>query len=345
MRPSSHAPRRTGRTLLTTGAAVLATAAVAAPADAATSWGIADQKPATFANPAFGELRQAGMTMARYTMRYDATGYANSRSLGYHAALADQWLAAAKAANVRPLITFWVTASSSKSLKRKISATRFRTEFRRFRKRHPEVRDFSLFNEPNLTGPYKRDPAALGRLYRTISKELKGCRSCRLLVGDLHLTSGRAAGDYALKVRRAAKMPIRIWGLNNYNDVNDRTSTQTGRFLRSTAVRNSKVWITESGGVYSRKLSSEQKNPFLAQRRKAKSDSAREKYQYDATRYLNTIAKRYKRQIQRVYTYQLQSEPNATWVRGTRNHSWDSGLLDPRGEKRRSFDYVLKHVL
>ncbi|MEV4423559.1 hypothetical protein AB0L40_26860 [Patulibacter sp. NPDC049589] len=323
----------------------MASAAVAAPADAKVTWGIADQKPATFTTPAFGELQKAGMKTARYTMRYDALRYAKTSGLSFYAQQADAWLKAAQAANVRPLVTFWVTASNASSLKRKISASRFRTEFKRFRKAYPWVKDFSLFNEPNLTGPYKKDPAALGRLYRTISKDLKSCKDCRLLAGDIHLTSGTAAGSYALKVRRAAKTPIRIWGLNNYNDVNDRSSTQTSRFLRSTAVKSSKVWITESGGVYARKASSEKKNPFLAQKRKATSDSAREKYQYDATRYLNTIVKRYSRQVQRAYVYQLQSEPNPTWVPGTRNHSWDSGLLDPRGAERRSFGYLIKHVL
>ncbi len=334
----------TRRAALVVGVAVLA-AGGAAPGAGATTWGLADQKPSTFSHPEFLKLRDAGLKTARYTVRYDALRYRNSPSFAYHAQNLDAWLKAAEAANVRPLVTFWVTASSSRSLKGRISASRFRTEFRRFRKAYPEVRDFSLFNEPNLTGPYKNDPAALGRLYRTISRELRGCSSCRLLVGDLHLTSGRSAASYALKVRRAAKMPIRIWGLNNYNDVNDRRSTQTSRFLRSTAVKHSKVWITESGGVYSRKASSERKNPFLAQRRKATSDSARERYQYDATRYLNTIAKRYRRQLQRVYVYQLQSDPNPSWRPGSRNGSWDSGLLDPRGDERRSFDYLVRHVL
>jgi hypothetical protein len=346
MTPTPNASRRRATVgLLTTGAALVAAAGSAAPAGAATTWGLADQKPGTFATPAFGELREAGLKAARYTVRYDALRYRSSPSLRYHAEGLDAWLNAAKAADVRPLVTFWVTASSSSSLKKRISASRFRTEFRRFRKAYPWVRDFSLFNEPNLTGPYRDDPAALGRLYRTISKDLRGCSSCRLLVGDLHLTSGTAAASYALKVRRAAGMPIRIWGLNNYNDVNDRSSTQTSRFLRSTAVKNAKVWITESGGVYSRKASSERKNPFLAQRRKATSDSAREQYQYDATRYLNTIAKRYARQLQRVYIYQLQSEPNPDWRPGSRNGSWDSGLLDPRGEERRAFGYLVRHIL
>ncbi|MEV4420582.1 hypothetical protein AB0L40_11495 [Patulibacter sp. NPDC049589] len=339
--PSPSAVRR----LVATAAVVTAAAGAAAPAHAGTTWGIADQKPQTFTTPAFSQLRDAGMKTARYTVRYDALRYARNSRLKFHAQNLDAWLTAARAAHVRPLVTFWVTASSSRSLKRRISPARFRTEFRRFRKAYPWVRDFSLFNEPNLAGPFKHDPAALGRLYRTISKDLRHCGSCRLLVGDLNLTSGREAASYALKVRRAAKMPIRLWGLNNYNDVNDRRSTQTSQFLRSSAVKHSKVWITESGGVYSRKASSERRNPFLAQRRKATSDSAREKYQYDATRYLRTIARRYRRQIQRVYVYQLQSEPNPTWVPGTRNHSWDSGLLDPRGQERRSFGYLIRHVL
>jgi hypothetical protein len=348
--PTARAPRprraagRTARVLVATGAVAL-TAAVAAPSAGATTWGIADQKAHTFVDPAFAPLRDAGMKSARYVVRYDALRYKNDRKLRYHADNLANWMTAAKAAGVRPLVTFWVTASSSKSLKRKVSASRYRTEFKRFRKAYPEVRDFSLFNEPNLTGPYKNDPAALGRLYATIKKDLRSCKSCRLLPGDLHLTSGTATAAYALKVRRAAKTSIGIWGLNNYNDVNDRRSTQTSRFLRSSAVKRSKVWLTETGGVYARKASSEKRNPFLAQRKKATSDSARAKYQYDATRYLRTIAKRYSRQLQRVYIYQLQSDPNPSWTPGSRNGSWDSGLLDPRGQKRKVYDYVLNSIL
>jgi hypothetical protein len=345
MTPTHRTPRRSRRALLATGAALLAGVAAAAPADAATSWGIADQKASTFTDPAFLKLRDAGMRTGRYVMRFDALKYKNDASRRFYADQADDWLKAAQAANVRPLVIFWVTASNSSSLKRKIPASTFRTEFKRFRKAYPWVRDFSLFNEPNLTGPYKNDPAALGRLYATISKDLKGCSGCRLLAGDLHLTSGTAAGAYAAKVRSAAGMSVKYWGLNNYNDVNDGTSTQTGRFLRSSAVKRSKVWITESGGVYSRKASSEKSNPFLAQRRGATTDAARERYQYTATKYLRTLATKYRSRIERVYLYQLQSEPNPSWVPGSRNGSWDSGLLDPRGEPRRSYDYVLNSIL
>ncbi|MEV4423557.1 hypothetical protein AB0L40_26850 [Patulibacter sp. NPDC049589] len=350
MRPTRRSPvsrspaRRTGAALLGAGVAVLASAAVAAPAHAAVTWGIADQKPETFANPAFLQLRDAGMTSARYVIRFDALKYRNDAARSFYAQQADAWLQAARAANVRPLVTFWVTASNSSSLKKAIPAATFRTEFKRFRAAYPWVKDFSLFNEPNLTGPFRGKPEALGRLYRTISKDLKSCSDCRLLAGDIHLTSGTTDAAYALKVRRAAGMPIRIWGLNNYHDVNDRTATDTSRFLRSSAVKSSKVWITESGGVYSRKASSEKKSPFLAQRKKATSDSARERYQYDATRYLKTLTGRYK-QLQRAYIYQLQSEANPSWVPGTRNGSWDSGLLDPRGQQRRSFGYVLNSIL
>ena len=93
------------KTLIATGAAVLATAA-AAPAASATTWGIADQKPATFANPAFGQLKDAGMKSARYTVRYDALKYKSSPSLGYHAQQLDDWLTAAKAAGYKanPLV-------------------------------------------------------------------------------------------------------------------------------------------------------------------------------------------------------------------------------------------------
>ena len=103
--------------------------------------------------------------------------------------------------------------------------------------------------------------------------------------------------DIAFAIDKAfgIKMPLEKWT----QEVNDGKATETARFLRSSAVKRSKVWITESGGVYSRKASSERSNPFLAQRRKASDDAARERYQYDATRFLHTIAKRYASRIQR----------------------------------------------
>jgi hypothetical protein len=336
--------RRSRRALLTGAAVVLATGACAAPASA-TTWGIADQKAETFTNPAFEQLRDAGMRSARYVVRFDALKFKDDASRSFYAQQVDAWMTAAQAANVRPLVTFWVTASNSSSLKRSISTAAYRTEFKRFRAAYPFVKDFSLFNEPNLTGPFKSKPEALGRLYKVIKRDLKSCSGCRLLGGDLHLKSGTQTAAYAARVQKAAGTKIGLWGINNYHDVNDRTATQTARFLKSSAVKSSKVWITESGGVYSRKASSEKSSPFLAQRKKATSDAARSKYQYDATRYLGTIAKRYRRQIQRAYIYQLQSEANPDWVPGTRNGSWDSGLLDPRGQKRTSFDYLLNTIL
>jgi len=336
--------RRSHRLLLAGTTAALATAALAAPAGAAT-WGIADQKASTFTNPAFLQLKDAGMKTARYTMRFDALKYKNDASRRFYAEQVDAWLTAARAAGVRPLVTFWVTASNSSSLKRSISTAAYRTEFKRFRAAYPFVKDFSLFNEPNLTGPFKTKPEALGRLYKAIKADLKSCSGCNLLGGDLHLENGTRTAAYAARVAKGAGTRIPIWGINNYHDVNDRTATQTTRFLRSSAVRSSKVWITESGGVYSRKASSEKNSPFLAQRKKATSDAAREKYQYDATRYLGTIAAKHRSQIQRGYIYQLQSEPNPGWTPGTRNGSWDSGLIDPRGQERRSFGYVLNTLL
>ena len=333
------------RRALLAGAAAVALAGVAAAPAGATTWGIADQKAATFSHPAFQKLEAAGMKNARYVMRFDALKFKGDASRGFYAQQTDEWMTAAQAAGVRPLVTFWVTASNSSALKRNISTSAYRTEFRRFRKAYPFVRDFSLFNEPNLTGPFKNKPEALGRLYRTISAELKSCSGCRLLAGDLHLKSGASTAAYAERVRRAAGTKIGLWGINNYHDVNDRKTTQTARFLRTPAVKSSKVWITESGGVYSRKASSEKSSPFLAQRRNATSDADRLKYQFDATRYLGTIARRYSRQIQRGYIYQLQSEPNGAWVPGTRNGSWDSGLIDPRGQERSSFGYVLDTLL
>lgn len=322
----------------------LLTAVAGVQPAAATSWGIADQKPQTFTHPRFAELQDAGMRMARYVMRYDALRYADNPDRSFYAAQADAWLRAARAAGVRPLVTFTVTASGKASLGKTVPRARYLQEFKAFRRAYPWVRDFSLWNEANLSGPFRRRPQELGRLYRTVDNYLrKSCPDCRLLAADLHSTNDPAG--YAEQVQRGAGRPIRIWGLNNYNDVNDGRSTATARFLRSPAVRRSRVWLTETGGVYRRSAKFEQRNPFLAQRRRARSDATRLRYQYDATRFLNRLVKRYRHRIQRAYVYQLQGEPDAAWRPGAPAGSWDSGLLDPTGEPRKSFGYVLRHVL
>jgi hypothetical protein len=322
---------------------VLLTAALLPAAARATAWGIADQKPQTFVNPHWPALQAAGMRMGRYVVSYDALRYARTPGLEHQAQRLDEWLRAARAVGVRPLISFQRSASSSTALRTSVARTRARFvgELRRFRAAYPWVRDFSIWNEPNHSGPYTRRPRDLGRLYRAAADELRrDCRGCRLVAGDLQ---GKAsAARYAREIERGAGRPIRLWGLNNYFDVNRFTTSDTASMLR--AVRGT-LWLTETGGVYSRLPGSERGTPFAAQRAGARSDAERLEYQGRATRQLRAIVRRYGSRIGRVYVYQLQGAPDPTWVPGAGETSWDSGLLDPRGEPRWSYGYLLRSVL
>ncbi|WP_320669232.1 hypothetical protein [Patulibacter defluvii] len=310
---------------------------------AATEWGIADQKPQTFANPHWPALQAAGMVHARYVVSYDALRYARTPGLEHHAQRLDAWLLAARAAGVRPLISFQRSASPSRSLRTSVARTRTRFvgELRRFRAAYPWVRDFSIWNEPNHSGPYQRRPRDLGRLYRRAADELRrDCRGCRLVAGDLQ---GRpSVATYARQIERGAGRPIRLWGLNNYFDVNRFNVRDTAAMLR--AVRGT-LWLTETGGVYSRLPGSEARTPFAAQRAGARSDEARLGFQNRATRQLGAIVRRYRSRIGRVYVYQLQGAPDPAWIPGAAETTWDSGLLDPRGVPRWSYGYLLRSLL
>jgi hypothetical protein len=296
--------------LIRVAAPVLVLLAVLAAASSASALtiGIADQKPDMFADPRF---QAAGIQYARRAVAWDALS-----SPGQTAAV-DEWLAAARAAKVNPLISFTHSSINRRQLP---SPERLLHEFRRFRARYPWVKDFATWNEANHCGePTCHRPALVAAYWRKLRRD---CPSCRILAAEVldmpNMTS------WVKAFRRSAKVEPRYWGLHNYIDANRLRTTGTRRLLKAC---RGLVWFTETGGIVSR----------TNRRRVTFPESTR--HAAVATRFLFDELVPLSRRITRVYVYHWNSQPGPK--------TWDSGLIGPTGQPRpayRVFTRVLAEI-
>jgi hypothetical protein len=286
--------------LIRVAAPVLVLLAVLAAASSASALtiGIADQKPDMFADPRF---QAAGIQYARRAVAWDALS-----SPGQTAAV-DEWLAAARAAKVNPLISFTHSSINRRQLP---SPERLLHEFRRFRARYPWVKDFAAWNEANHCGePTCHRPALVAAYWRKLRRD---CPSCRILAAEVldmpNMTS------WVKAFRRSAKVEPRYWGLHNYIDANRLRTTGTRRLLKAC---RGLVWFTETGGIVSR----------TNRRRVTFPESTR--HAAVATRFLFDELVPLSRRITRVYVYHWNSQPGPK--------TWDSGLIGPTGKPRPAY--------
>lgn len=259
--------------------------------------GIADQKPVVFGDPRF---RALGLRYARYAVAWDAM------SSDWQLAELDDWLSAARAAGVEPLLTF---SPSRLPGQRRAWPTpaQFVAQFRLLRARYPWVTQFSTWNEANFCGfgPC-REPERVAKWWLALSAE---CPSCTILAADLldfpNMTSW-AAGFII-----AAKRQPKAWGFHNYISANRLSVQRTNELL---SVASGKVWITETGGLVARRNASTVKLP------EGTANATR------VTRFILTRMPALSPRIARIYLYQWNSFSSAD--------SWDSGFIAPDGSER-----------
>jgi Glycosyl hydrolase catalytic core len=221
---------RPGRLLI-----FLLVCALLAPATASARLlvGIGDQHAASYQDPA---MRELGLKTARLALAWDW------HKDPFTVAQTDAWVAAVKAARMRPLITFnrhW-RPSGRRQLP---SVKAYLRSFRKLRARYPHVREFSPWNEPNAEEQPLRHKPGRAALYFNAMR--RACRGCTVLAGDVKdgATMLPWLSAYKRKVRGA-----KVWALHNYKDAT-RARGGTWDFLR--AVRGP-VWLTETGGLRGR---------------------------------------------------------------------------------------------
>jgi hypothetical protein len=298
--------------LATVIVAAMSVVVLTAATATAREYGIGDQSAAMFSNRHFQTLH---VRIARLIVSYDAVLRHTPESWEIAA-----WIRAAEQSHVKPLIAFQHVRGCYVGSHGHIphlakcrlpSIAKFRRAFKAFRRAYPEIREYSPWNEANhRSQPTFNNPRRAASYYNVVRSE---CRGCTIVAADVldapHFT------DWLKRFRRFARGNPRIWGLHNYEDTNNHTTTHTRQMLH--AVRG-QVWFTETGGIVNFPH-----RPF-SPRRAAK-----------ATKFMFRLA-RMSRRITRVYIYQ--------WTGARRSARFDAGLVDRHGHPRPAY-WVVKAYL
>jgi hypothetical protein len=272
--------------------------------------GIADQKPAMFTDPLFTGLK---VRDARISIAWDAL---HSR---WQRRELDAWMAAAHAANVRPLVTFDHARSTSEKRRKQLPRpAQLAHELRMLRRRYPWVRQFASWNEANYCGEKTcHRPQLVAAYYRALKL---ACPGCRILAAELLDMPGMT--EWVKAFIRKAKLQPAYWGLHNYLDANYLRTSGTRALLRAT---KGQIWFTETGGIVKRRNHSKVRFTESA------------KHAATATRWVfNRLVALAPRRITRVYLFH--------WNPSTRHDSWDSGLVDVNFRPRPAYR-VLKQEM
>jgi hypothetical protein len=292
----------------------------AGPAGARYRVGISEKRPAVmFVEPAWQSL---GLKHVRYVVPWDWVASEGQR------AEVDAVMTAARAAGQDVLVTFGSHSGcyergrySRDPVCRAPHARAYRRSVRAFDDRYPWVRTYSAWNEVNhVSQPTFGHPRLAVRYYRVLRREGRR-RGFRVMAADVLDTANMHRYLRAF-LRRAPGRP-RLWGLHNYQDVNDRTTMDTRRMLRT--VRG-EVWLTETSGIVK----------FEPEFRYSESRAA------SGLRWMFKLADRYDSRrrgrparIARVYVHE--------WF-GTRGARFDAGLVNPDGSPRRGYLVVQRRV-
>lgn len=270
------------------------------PAEERPAIGIGEQQAAMFKDRRFTDL---GIRKVRLVTAYDAA------RVGFERDLVTVWLAEARRTGSEPFITFGHSRVNPKKLP---TVREYRSAFRAFRRRFPEVRVFAPWNEINHSSqPTSSAPRRAAQYYNVVKAE---CPTCVVLAGDVLDQAGMVG--YLRSYRRHLEGEPTIWGLHNYADTNRFRSSGLRDML---AAVKGEVWLTETGGIvkFGRNF------PRDEQR------AAR------AVRYAIKLARDNER-VTRIYLY--------NWTGAERDARFDAGLIGPDGATRPAYD-VLREEL
>ncbi|MET0205943.1 MAG: hypothetical protein ABWY97_06905 [Thermoleophilaceae bacterium] len=296
---------------------LLAVLVTAGPAGAGYRVGIGEHSAAMFSTPAWHSL---GLKRVRYVVAWD---WARTGAL----AEVDAFMSSARAQGQDVLVTFGAHSGcfdgvrySRRKVCRAPSASAYRAAVRRFDDRYPWVRTYSAWNEVNhISQPTFTRPRLAVRYYRVLRSESRR-RHFRVLAADVLDTAN--VHRYLRSFLRHAPGRPRLWGLHNYQDVNNGTSLDTQTMLETVP---GEVWMTETNGIVAFEGSGQW--PY------SESRAARR------TRWMFRLAERYdtrrrgmRSRITGVFVY--------NWFGAPPGARFDSGLVDPDGSPRAAYFVV-----
>ncbi len=273
--------------------------------------GIADEKADMFGDARFRALR---IRTARRSVAWDVFQYP------FALAEVDDWMQKARAAGVKPLITFGRSRINSR-LHVIPTRAQMKATFKKFRAKYPWVRDYVASNESNYSDPGVKRPELMAQYYLDMRK---ACRNCKVAAATLLEVPGkgweRSMARWVKRFVKAAKHRPRYWAAHNYFSVNGLSLRGTKNMLKLT--KKGEIWLTETGGLVARRSTFNGKIPM----KEGLAHSTRVmRWIFDT---MLTVSPR----ITRVYLYH--------WNASTPNDTWDSGLVDANGRTRASYDVL-----
>jgi hypothetical protein len=274
---------------------------LAGPASAKLTVGIGEQDAAFFGDKRWQALKAPHV---RYVMPWDAI-----RRNGWELAVLDNYMFWARQTNAKVLISFGHSEQRGRELKAP-TRLQFIREFRKLRRRFPEVRTFQTWNEGNHgTQPIWKKPGLAASYYNAMRRTCPECTITAPSVLDApNMTS------WIQRFRRKTRYPVRIWALHNHIDANRHRTSGTREMLR---VTRGKLWFTETGGIVNRWVDGRRVTRY------------NQKNAVRAIRNVFKLAKLNRRRITRIYLYHWQAPKQ-------RRPRWDSALVGRRGETRPS---------
>ena len=296
-------------------AALCGLALVTSSASAAinVSVGMGDQSPRMFDDANFKKLK---VKKARYFIRWNAVDN------GGELALADAYVNAAKANNVRVLMHISTdkivrARSNPRGAARLPSVREYREKVGALIQRYGGKQlDWGVWNEANHdTQPTYKSPKRAAQFFVAMRSMCRGCKIVALDVLDQGDATRYINRFYkALKPRQ--RRQASVVGLHNYSDTNRYRQRGRKKAGITRAVisavrkrnRSAKIWLTETGGVMKAggiKCTGKRKKV--------------EKRQARAVADMFKIVKRYRGSIQRLYNY--------NWYGTNCAGSFDAGLV------------------
>jgi hypothetical protein len=270
--------------------------------------GIADEKPQMFADARF---RALGLKTARRSVAWDVFQY------DWALAEVDEWLREARAAGVRPLVTFGRSRVHGR-IHMIPTRAQYKDSFRQFRARWPWVTDFVASNESNYSDPGFKRPELAARYYNDMKA---ACRHCKVAAATLLEVPGREKymRKWVKRFLKVAKKP-KYWAVHNYVSANKFSVKGTREMLKVT--KKGEIWITEVGGLVKRRSNFNGKV-------KMKEGLA---HATQVTRFIFDKILTASPRIKRVYLFH--------WNAAGPEDSWDSGLVGADGIARGALNIV-----
>jgi len=284
----------------------LSVAAFPAAGSAAVRIGLGDQNWGTFNDAHFKTLR---LRRVRVVTPWNVALTRGNRLW------LDQYLGAARAAGVDPLVSFGAGhPSSCPSRPCKLPTSgEFTRAFKAFRGRWPWARTIGVWNEANhRSQPTFRYPEQAARYFNIVRSR---CAGCRVVAADVI--------DDANMVRWLARFRVvahgaRLWGLHNYRDSNPRRGQRYGGTKLLMKTVRGRVWLTETGGIV-RFVLPDGRTLFPYSEKRANVALGR----------VLRLAREYRSRIERLYVYH--------WRQDAFDNRFDAGLLDKDGKPRASY--------